>query len=156
MPANRAGESGAPGSLDCEGNNGCGVQTDAPNSFGPDFNNIGGGVYAMERTNDFIKAWYWARNEASIPGDVSSGSNTIETDGWPTPFANFPNTQCNIAQFFGQHNLIFDLTFCGDWAGQDSVYAASGCPSTCVDFVNNNPGSFSNAYWDIASVKVFA
>jgi len=42
MASNRGGESGWPGSLDCEGNTGCGVQTDAPNSFGPAFNNIGG------------------------------------------------------------------------------------------------------------------
>jgi hypothetical protein len=111
MPASRA-ESGHPDSNDCEGNLGCGVEADAPNTFGPDFNNIGGGVYAMERTSTYIKVWYWARNDNSIPADVKSGSSTIETSNWPTPFALFTNTQCDIADKFGPHNLIFDLTFC--------------------------------------------
>jgi len=152
MPASRA-ESGHTGSNDCEGNTGCGVQADAPNTFGPSFNNIGGGVYAMERTTSYIKVWYWARNDNSIPSDVKSGSSSIQTSNWPTPFALFPNTQCDISSHFGPHNLIFDLTFCGDWAG--AVYSSSGCPSDCVDYVNGNPSAFANAYWDIASVKVF-
>ena len=29
-----------------------------------------------------------------------------------TPVAYFPNTQCNLAQFFGQNNIIINLTFC--------------------------------------------
>ena len=60
----------------------------------------------------------------------------------------------------------------GDWAGND--YSQSGCPSDCVgmssasciekrkaadtiqsDYVNNNPSAFTNAYWDVASVRVF-
>jgi hypothetical protein len=111
MPASRA-QSGHSGSNDCQGNNGCGVQADAPNTFGPSFNSIGGGVYAMERTSTYIKVWYWARNDNSIPADVKSGASAIQTSNWPTPFAFFTNTQCNIASKFGPHNLVFDLTFC--------------------------------------------
>jgi len=153
MPGSRPGETGKAGSLDCEGNTGCGVQTAQPNSFGPPFNNNGGGTYAMERTNADIKVWFWGRHDTSIPSGIQSGAATIDTSNWGKPFASFPNTQCNIASKFGKHNLIFDLTFCGDWAG--SVYSSSGCPSTCEDYVNNNPGAFKNAFWDIAYVKVF-
>lgn len=66
----------------------------------------------------------------------------------------------------------------GDWAGNASVYSSSGCPSTCVSeymfiailmetenvltnlslvgYVNSNPSAFKNAYWDIASLRVYA
>jgi hypothetical protein len=41
----------------------------------------------------------------------------------------------------------------GDWAG--ATYPSQGCPGNCVDYVNNNPGAFANAYWDIAAVRVY-
>jgi hypothetical protein len=63
----------------------------------------------------------------------------------------------------------------GDWAGQDAIFQGAGCPGTCVgkslytstggrrvdayrivDYVNKNPASFKNAYWDIASLKVYS
>jgi len=65
------------------------------------------------------------------------------------------------------------VTFCGDWAGQDSIFQGAGCPGTCVgkpclvvfhneilltnylDYVNNNPEAFSEAYFDFASIKVY-
>ena len=43
----------------------------------------------------------------------------------------------------------------GDWAGQSGVYSSSGCPSDCNDYVDNNPGAFNNAYWNIAGVRVY-
>ena len=61
----------------------------------------------------------------------------------------------------------------GGWAG--GVYEQSGCPSTCVgtfrkcfltpdnhtdiqntDFVDNNPASFVDAYFDFASIRVYS
>ena len=69
-----------------------------------------------------------------------------------TPVAYFPNTQCNISKFFGVNHIIINLTFCGDWAG--NAYPSS-CPSTCVDYVNNNPSAFVNAYWQITSLRVY-
>jgi len=41
----------------------------------------------------------------------------------------------------------------GDWAG--SVYGQSGCPGTCQQRVESNPSSFSNAFFDFASVRVY-
>jgi hypothetical protein len=71
------------------------------------------------------------------------------------PQAYFPNTDCDLDAKLSAHNLIFDTTLCGDWAGQASVYNSSGCPSDCVTFVNENPSAFTNAYWDIASLRVY-
>ena len=67
------------------------------------------------------------------------------------PAAYFPNTQCNIASYFGPASIIIDIDLCewvraissinlptgrgylgGDWAGNNGIYAASGCPGTCV------------------------
>nr|AHI42991.1 endo 1,3-beta glucanase [Phanerodontia chrysosporium] len=155
MPASRA-ETGTPTGLNCDvntdGNTGCGVQAPTANSYGPALNAIGGGWYAMERTNNFIKVWFFPRN-GNTPSDLKNGASSINTDNWGTPTALFPNTNCDIGSHFDQNNIIINLTFCGDWAG--AVYGNSGCPSTCVDYVNNNPSAFKNAYWDIAAVRVY-
>ncbi|EKM54269.1 glycoside hydrolase family 16 protein [Phanerochaete carnosa HHB-10118-sp] len=157
MPANRT-ETGTPTALDCDvntdNNSGCGAHAPTADSYGPPLNAIGGGWYAMERTNDFISVWFFPRNRAT-PFDVSSGALLVDTDHWGTPTAFFPNTDCDIDSQFDANNIIINLTFCGDWAGIASVYSGAGCPGDCVDFVNNNPASFADAYWDIAAVRVY-
>ncbi|KAF7794195.1 hypothetical protein EIP86_005327 [Pleurotus ostreatoroseus] len=153
MPSGTSPMTGSQGSLDCEGNEGCGISaTGTANSYGPSFNQNGGGFYAMERNNNFIKVWFWPR-QGDVPSDVLNSAKTVDTDAWGTPVAFFPNTQCNLQQFFAAHNIIINLTLCGDWAG--AVYGSSGCPSTCTDFVNNNPDGFNDAFWDIGSVRVY-
>ncbi|PPQ92277.1 hypothetical protein CVT25_008585 [Psilocybe cyanescens] len=164
MPASRS-ETGTAVGNDCDtadtNNAGCGVKVDDGRSYGPSFNSNGGGWYAVERTNSFIKVWFWSRSAGGIPSDVTSGASKVNTDNWGTPRAFFPSTSCSISSKFGPHNIIFDLTLSqflqgGDWAGSSSVYAASGCPSTCVDYVNNNPSAFTNAYFDFAWLKIYA
>ncbi|EIM80617.1 2 beta-glucan [Stereum hirsutum FP-91666 SS1] len=156
MPSSRS-ETGNIVGTDCvaadAGNAGCGVQMADANSYGPPFNSNGGGFYAMERTSSFIKVWFWARDDGSVPSDVSSGASSVDTDNWGTPDAYFPNTDCDIASHFADSNIIINLTFCGDWAG--AVYANSGCPSTCDDYVDNNPSAFNNAYFEFPWVKVY-
>ncbi|KAL0949940.1 hypothetical protein HGRIS_009965 [Hohenbuehelia grisea] len=155
MPASRA-QSGNALQNDCNvavnGNAGCGVQVPSGNSYGPAFNANGGGWYAVERTNSFIKVWFWARNDGSVPSAVRSGASSVNTDSWGTPVAFFPNTQCDLASHFQENNIIINLTFCGDWAG--AVFASQGCPGTCEDFVNN-PANFANAFFDFAAMRVY-
>ena len=67
--------------VNTDGNTGCGVQAPTPNSYGPVFNSGGGGWYAMERTSDSIKIWFWPR-ATGAPSDVSGGSNTVNTNNW--------------------------------------------------------------------------
>ncbi|KAJ7175187.1 laminarinase [Mycena crocata] len=157
MPASRS-QTGTSVLNNCDvaatSNSGCGVKVNDARSYGPTFNSNGGGVYAVERTNAFIKVWFWPRNTA-IPSDISSGGASVNTDNWGTPVANFPSTTCPISSKFGPHNIIINLTFCGDWAGQSSIYSSSGCPSTCVDFVNRNPSAFTNAYFEFASLRIY-
>ncbi|KAF8803219.1 glycoside hydrolase family 16 protein [Phlegmacium glaucopus] len=149
-------QTGTPGQLDCNtavnSNTGCTVEFPTAQSFGPPFNSNGGGWFAIERTTTFIKVWFWARNDNSVPLDIKSDL-FVNTDSWGTPTAAFPDTSCDIPEFFQEHNIVINLTLCGDWAG--SVYSQDGCPSTCVDFVNNNPSEFQNAYFDFASIRVY-
>ncbi|KAH8984634.1 endo-beta-glucanase [Lactarius akahatsu] len=156
MPASRA-ETGSHTGLDCNtaanGNAGCGARFTDGNSYGPSFNANGGGWYALERTNSFIKVWFWGRGSGSTPAEVANGAGSINTDTWGTPAAYFPNAQCDIGAHFGPASIIINIDLCGDWAG--NVYSSSGCPGSCVDLVNNNPGAFSGAFFEFSWVKVY-
>ncbi|KAK7058180.1 glycoside hydrolase family 16 protein [Favolaschia claudopus] len=156
MPASRT-QTGTSLQLDCNwainGNTGCGVRVNTASSYGPSFNANGGGWFAIERTNTFINVWFWPRNAGNVPADVRSGGTSVNTGSWGTPTANFPNTSCNFPSFFDANNIIINLTFCGDWAG--AVYGSSGCPSTCNNFVDNNPSAFTNAYFQFNSINIY-
>ncbi|KAF9066759.1 2 beta-glucanase [Rhodocollybia butyracea] len=156
MPASRT-EKGNALLNDCNtlinSNSGCGVKFVDTSSYGPNFNNKQGGWYALERKNTGISVWFWSRNAGTVPADVNAGGTTVNTDNWGEPTATFPSTSCDIAEKFGPHNIVINLTFCGDWAG--SVYGSSGCPSSCEDFVNNNPSAFEDAYFDFESLKIY-
>ncbi|KAF5371146.1 hypothetical protein D9758_004177 [Tetrapyrgos nigripes] len=143
-------------------NAGCGVSYSNQRSFGPGFNDNGGGWYAVERTDKFIKIWFWSRDDPTIPWDVKMGADIIFTDTWGIPEANFPDDMCDITRLFGDHHIIINLTFCGDWAG--NAYTQSTCPAdpkytsstlACEDYVNNNPEAFENAYFDFSRIKVY-
>jgi len=82
--------------------------------------------------------------------------------------AYFSNRSCDFTKYFGHHNIIINLTFCayfsqfldsylrfigGDWAG--GKYAECGCPGACVDYVNNNPAAFKEAYFEFGSIRVY-
>jgi len=133
-------------------NVGCGVKLADSRSYGSNFNSNGGGYYAMERTDSFIKVWFWPRTDW-IPPDVRNGESFVNTDHWGIPAANFPSDSCFMTEKFGLHNIVIDLTFCGDWAG--NVYGQSGCPLTCIDFVNSYPLAFQDAYFDFAWLKIY-
>ncbi|KAJ3933210.1 MAG: 2 beta-glucan [Lentinula lateritia] len=161
MPATRT-QTGTVLNDDCaaadDGNDGCGVEF-AANTFGPSFNAAGGGWFGMERTSTFISIWFWPRGSTTVPAGVSEGETEVVTDNWGTPVAYFPNTDCDIASEFEAHNFVINLTFCGDWAGITSVWdlacAASTGVSDCNDYVDANPSAFSNAYFEINSVRIY-
>lgn len=152
-------------STDCSvvstGNQGCGIRSNSSNSFGSGFNGIGGGVYAMLWDNSGIKVYFFPRG--SIPSDISAGAP--QPQNWPAPMANWPSTDCNPYQYFNTHSAIFDTTLCGDWAS--AVWSGTGVPgqsvscaqqtgfSTCSAFVQASGGSFSEAYWEVSSVKIY-
>ncbi|KAI4112052.1 MAG: hypothetical protein LQ339_000059 [Xanthoria mediterranea] len=130
------------------------------NNYGTGLNNAGGGVYAMEWTSAAINIWFFPRN--GIPGDISSAANPNPN---PNPAAWGPATasflggdNCNIDRHFQRHNIVFDTSFCGDWAGgvwaQDATCAAQA-GGTCQEYVRLHPEAFVDAYWTINSLKVY-
>ncbi|KKY17376.1 hypothetical protein UCRPC4_g05620 [Phaeomoniella chlamydospora] len=133
-------------------NSGCGVTADTTESYGTGFNNIGGGVYAMQWTSDYIRIWFFARG--SIPSDITA--ETPDPSGWGEPQANLQGS-CDIDSHFADHNIIFDTTFCGDYGNavwsSDSTCSAKA--STCNEYVAQNPSAFADAYWSVNSVKVY-
>ncbi|KAJ2965541.1 hypothetical protein NQ176_g10566 [Zarea fungicola] len=138
----------------CNSRDGCGQATADNQNYGDGFNAIGGGVYAMEWTDWRISVWFFPRFK--IPNDITAGSP--EPLLWGQPIASFSSgATCNIDSAFKDHQIIFDTTFCGQWAGsvwgQDNECSAHG-PS-CSDYVSANPQAFTDAYWSINSLKVY-
>jgi len=151
VPTTKTAETGNPGNGDCGvggGYTGCGITDPDSWSYGPDFNNNGGGVWAMQWESTGVYVWLWARNW--IPADIKA--NQPNPSSWGAPRGRFTfNQGCIDSQFFYNHGIIIDNTFCGDWAG--SVYP--GGNDACINFVKNNPGSFSEAYWIFNYIQVY-
>ena len=136
------------------GNDGCGF-TLGDNSYGSALNNVGGGVYALEWTNNGLKAWWWQMK--NVPDNVKS--MTPDPNQWGIPYANWPFGNWCPSDHLKDMYLIFDLTFCGDWAGGQGEWD-SQCKNkvnndNCVNYVANNPNGFSDAYWIVDYVRVF-
>ncbi|QIW95741.1 hypothetical protein AMS68_001259 [Peltaster fructicola] len=132
-------------------NQGCQIATGNTQTYGTGFNNVGGGVYATEWTSSAINVYFFPRSK--IPADITSGKPNPA--GWGSPMAAFSGG-CNIPDHFKNLQIVFDLTFCGDWAG--NVWGNSGCASkasTCQAFVANNPAAFKDSSWLVNSLKVY-
>jgi len=133
----------------CEGNQGCGITT-GEGSYGAPFNSHQGGVFAMEWTNQEIQTFYWPRS--GIPSDITS--DKPNPGAWGKPYAFFQLGSNCPANHFRDHQMVIDLTFCGDWAG--AVFGSQcGGKGNCNDYVRTNPGAFKEAYWLIHYIKVF-
>ncbi|RFU81441.1 glycoside hydrolase family 16 [Trichoderma arundinaceum] len=136
------------------GNSGCGQSTSDNQNYGDGFNAIGGGVYATEWTSDHISVWFFPRT--NIPADISSGSPN--PSGWGNPLAKFSGANgSNVDDYFKDNQIVFDTTFCGDWAG--NVWGSNGecsaLANSCEDYVSNNPSAFAEAYWVVNSINVY-
>ncbi|RAL00521.1 glycoside hydrolase family 16 protein [Aspergillus ibericus CBS 121593] len=132
-------------------NAGCGITDPSTESYGTGFNANGGGVFATEWTSSAISIYFFPRG--SIPSDIATGSPDPST--WGTPVASFAGS-CDIDEHFTGMQIIFDTTFCGDWAG--NVWSSGSCASaasTCSDYVANNPSAFTDAYWTVNSLQVY-
>ncbi|KAF7347811.1 Glycoside hydrolase family 16 protein [Mycena venus] len=145
------GGNGSP-NLDCDGNlpsnPGCGIIEWSKASYGPFFDAQGGGVFAMKWDETGIAVYSFYRS--AIPKDITSGSP--DPANWGVPVASLAPDACDPLTFFVNHSIIFDITFCGDWAGNS--YATSGCPGSCTTRLMD-PSNFVNASWSINSLKVY-
>ncbi|KAF2435695.1 hypothetical protein EJ08DRAFT_285652 [Tothia fuscella] len=134
-------------------NVGCGISAGDVSTYGDGFNNAGGGIYATEWTAEAITIHHFERSK--IPADIQSGNP--DPASWGAPLAVFSG--CNFPDVIRNQTIIFDTTFCGQWAGQQSVWESdpvcSKKAATCQDYVSNNPADFAQAFWQVNSVKVY-
>lgn len=148
---------------DCgDSSTGCRIETNGTSganaaNTGSAFNKAGGGIFAMERalgsTGNGIRVWFFSHDNA--PSDLQSGSS-VNPDNWGSPQAQFDIADECHSQF-GEHQITFDITLCGDWAA--NTYSQTSCATefgACSSQVAYNGSSYSDAYWAVNSVKVFS
>ncbi|CAJ1361873.1 unnamed protein product [Effrenium voratum] len=135
-------------------NQGCGQKLPA-GSFGEGFNQNGGGTFVAEWDREdrkFMRTWFFPKGKEPIDLIVRSP----EPDLWGTPNSFFTlHERWCTADHFKNMRMVFDTTFCGDYAG--STFAAM-CPSiktTCEDYVRNHPEAFSETFWNIQRLDVY-
>lgn len=132
-------------------NMGCAVRGPI-DSFGEVFNQNGGGVFAMEWRTAGIRVWFFQRNK--IPEDIDLG--LPDPSLWGTATADFPSTKCHTNSHFKNHQIIINISLCGDWAGAEKVYKTEyDCPGDCAEHVGNDPAAFQQAYWSIKNIMVY-
>jgi hypothetical protein len=148
-------------------NVGCSIKAPEPDQFkgvatyGTEFNNAGGGVYAMEWTDSSISVWFFPRDSPGIAAfetpsnSTSNTTQTLDPFTFGTPLAKFQGSGCDFTERFKDLKIIFDTTFCGEWAGRvwDDTCAASTGVKTCEEYVQNNPEVFASAYWEVKALK---
>ncbi|KAJ7134267.1 glycoside hydrolase family 16 protein [Mycena epipterygia] len=135
-------------------NAGCGVMDPNDSSYGAKFAAAQGGVFITEFAESGISVWFF--NRSSIPTSISGNASSFATSDLGTPVANWPTGGCAIDTYFKPQNLIFDITLCGDAAGASSVFAQT-CSGVCYDdYVVGNGSVYNNAYFDVASVRVYS
>jgi hypothetical protein len=101
----------------CDGsvnsNDGCGIHG-PEGTFGTPFNEAAGGVFATEWLERKISIWFFRHGEE--PADLLAGTPDPKT--WTqTPYAAFPLEANCASTHFQDMQIVFDLTFCGAFAG---------------------------------------
>lgn len=123
---------------------------------GKAFNAQGGGVYVHDWTAEGITVWLFPRD--NLPADLVAG--TPDSSTWTQkPLAKFTG-KGDFGTTFKNMQLIINIDFCGDWAGQPTVWSGSGAlkatgAETCAEFVGNNPEAFKDTYFEIGSVDFY-
>ena len=156
--------SGSLATADCDINDpaqaknaGCGIDDTRPATFGTQYNAHGGGVVALQWTSDSINIWNFPRS--AVPANLASdaASPAPDTAKWGLPAASFGSQGCPLDQHVKDQQIVFDTTFCGDWAGQvwTSTPSCMAKAPTCEQFVSDNPSAFVDAYWEIKGLRVY-
>jgi len=134
---------------------GCSYPFTDTNSFGVNFNNNGGGVYACRVTEDnTITIWFWSKEDTSRPSDLFTDNPNV--DSWTT------SDSTNTVQFkscpkhFQNLAILFNTAICGDWGGRadkDAFNSDCDCNIVCNDPANNK--EYTEAYWAIKNFAIY-
>ncbi|KAM3449475.1 hypothetical protein NHJ6243_009965, partial [Beauveria neobassiana] len=118
-----------------------------------------GGIQALERTKDTIKLYTWQIGKE--PKNIDS--KNPDTSSWGKPSVQLTSPGCDTSKAFGNHTILFTLTFCGDrlWK-EPPADGKSGktCKQitgaeTCAEYVAGNPEAFKDFYFGINDVRIF-
>ena len=82
-------------------NQGCLIEAPTSNTYGPAFNDVGGGVYAVEWTSNAISIWFLPRSQ--VPANI--GSENPDPSSWGSPIASFTG-ECDIDEFFSEQRIV--------------------------------------------------
>ena len=96
----------------------------------------------MEWTSTAIRVWSFPRR--AIPDSILAGKPDVNDFGLPT--ANFEG-DCDIDAHFFNHSLIFDIDFCGQWAGP--TFHDAGCPALVADNVSHRHQTYLILHYDV-------
>ena len=134
---------------------GCGFDTDNEMSYGTAFNRIGGGVYVLEWSSSLIRVFFFPRH--LIPSDILSQAPSPDPSKWGKPVAAFSGDGCDIDQHFKNHKIVFDTTFCGDWAGNvfNEVGDCKNIGMKCEDYVKSHPEVYEESFWELNALRVY-
>ncbi|CCM00998.1 uncharacterized protein FIBRA_03046 [Fibroporia radiculosa] len=146
-------------STDCStaanGNQGCVVTTPTTSSYGAGFAADGGGMFVTEFASSGISIWFFNASRSSIPSVLQGNASSVDTSSLGTPTANWPSSNCTIAEFFQPQALVFDITLCGEFAGNGNVFSET-CTGVCYDdWVIGSPSNYDNAYFEVQYVRVY-
>ncbi|CAJ1403047.1 unnamed protein product [Effrenium voratum] len=133
-------------------NQGCGQKLPM-GSFGPDFNRRGGGTFVAEWdpvVNKRLRTWFFPAGT-----EPEFGENP-DPDLWGVPNSFFTlNERWCTAAHFKNMRMVFDTTFCGDYAGGSFAAYCGWTQMQCEDYVRTKPEAFSQAFWSIKRLDVY-
>jgi len=152
-----ASQSGIVNSTDCSfqsnSNQGCAVTDASTQSYGAGFAAAGGGLFVTEFAEKGVSVWFYPRS--AIPPSLLNNTGTVDTSTLGQPSANYPSSGCAMDTFFQAQHLILDITLCGDFAGNPTVFSQT-CTGTCyTNYVIGPPSNYDNAYFEIKSIRTY-
>ncbi|KAJ7698656.1 hypothetical protein B0H17DRAFT_1006638 [Mycena rosella] len=150
--------------VDTNGNNcdanvntaGCGFTDDSASTFGPGFNNAGGGVFALQFDTTGIKTWFFQAGK--VPSDISSLAPNPST--WGTPRMSVPTSSCSPTTYFSDLMMVVDTNLAGTFTeGVWGVDGAGGQSTSCktqtgVDTAAEYVTSHGSEFGDAAQWKI--
>jgi len=144
-------------STDCDiaanSNEGCIITNPTTKSYGAGFAQAGGGIFVTEFAPSGISIWFFTR--ASVPDALQGNASSIDPAALGTPVATWQSDGCDITQFFEPQSLIFDISLCGDYAGNSNSFYQT-CTGVCYqDWVLGDPSNFDDAYFEVQHVRVY-
>lgn len=124
-------------------------------SWGTDFNEAGGGIWAMQfGKGNGVKIWFWGRESGKIPSelkDPSSSPKKLDPSSWDTPVANFQTSLINSE--IKQQNIIMDITIGGQWAG--NVPMDGKCKGQSLSSAIQKGSNYNDAEFLINAIDIY-